>query len=127
MFASDFWIDPTLLSGLTNSDFQIHMLRAFMTLATTVNTLFGTIQLGLSVSTTHCLIGAITGVALVEGSAGVNKDTIQKIVLSWVITVPASAVLGVICISIWRQARASGIFISPKMSSDLVNINTDMP
>ena len=54
-------------------------------------------QLGLSVSTTHCLIGAITGVALVEGSGAINAQTIRKIVMSWLITVPASAVLGVLC------------------------------
>lgn len=51
----------------------------------------------MSVSTTHCLIGAITGVTLVEGTGGINKETIQKIVLSWVITVPASAILAIAC------------------------------
>ena len=55
------------------------------------------IKLGLSVSTTHCLIGAITGVALVEGAGGINRETIKKIIMSWVITVPASAVLGIAC------------------------------
>ena len=54
-------------------------------------------QFGLSVSTTHCLIGAITGVALVEGSGGINQDTIKKIIMSWVITLPASAVLAIAC------------------------------
>ena len=56
-----------------------------------------TAQLGLSVSTTHCVIGAITGVTLVEGSGGINQDTIRKIVMSWVITLPASAALGIAC------------------------------
>jgi phosphate/sulfate permease len=54
-------------------------------------------QLGLSVSTTHCLIGAITGVALVEGTGGINRETIRKIVMSWVITCPASAILAIAC------------------------------
>ncbi len=48
-------------------------------------------------STTHCLIGAITGVALVEGSGGINQATIKKIVMSWIVTLPASAILGVMC------------------------------
>lgn len=43
------------------------------------------------------MIGAITGVTLVEGTNGINKKTIQKIIMSWVITLPASAILAIAC------------------------------
>jgi PiT family inorganic phosphate transporter len=46
---------------------------------------------GLSVSTTHCLIGAIAGVALVDGLDRLNMTTLKKILVSWVVTMPASA------------------------------------
>lgn len=48
-------------------------------------------QLGVSVSTTHCLIGAISGVALVEGRGKLNTATLRRIVVSWVVTIPAAA------------------------------------
>jgi phosphate/sulfate permease len=54
---------------------------------------------GISVSTTHCLIGAITGVALADGGGikSINKETLKKIALSWVITIPAAAVAAIVC------------------------------
>ena len=70
--------------------------RGFTAQISTALTVLMATQLGLSVSTTHCLIGAITGVALVEGPDKINKATIKKIIMSWVITLPASAVFGVI-------------------------------
>ncbi len=57
---------------------------------------------GISVSTTHCLIGAITGVALADGGGvqSINKATLKKIALSWVITIPAAACAAVLCHSV---------------------------
>lgn len=52
-------------------------------------------QLGVSVSTTHCLIGAISGVALVEGRDKLNSGTLKRIVVSWVVTIPAAALFSV--------------------------------
>merc|ERR1711998_619098 len=52
--------------------------------------------LGLPLSTTHCQVGATTGVALLEGGKGINKWVLFKTVLGWVITlvvVGISAVL----------------------------------
>uniref|UniRef100_A0A7S1CA17 Phosphate transporter n=1 Tax=Bicosoecida sp. CB-2014 TaxID=1486930 RepID=A0A7S1CA17_9STRA len=53
-------------------------------------------QLGVSVSTTHCLIGAISGVALVEGRDKLNTATLKRIVVSWVVTIPAAAAFTVL-------------------------------
>ena len=70
--------------------------RGFTAQISTALTVLMATQLGLSVSTTHCLIGAITGVALVEGSDKINKATIKKIIMSWLVTLPASAFFGII-------------------------------
>ena len=45
----------------------------------------------LPISTTHTLVGAVIGVGLAGGLSRVNLNVIKKIVTSWVITVPASA------------------------------------
>lgn len=47
--------------------------------------IFGS-YLGLPLSTTHCQVGATTGVALLEGKEGVNKVVLLKAVLGWIIT-----------------------------------------
>jgi PiT family inorganic phosphate transporter len=50
-------------------------------------------KLALPVSTTHTLVGAVLGVGLARGLNSLNLRTIREIVISWVITIPASALL----------------------------------
>jgi PiT family inorganic phosphate transporter len=48
--------------------------------------------MGLPISTTHVLVGSVIGVGLAGGIAAVDAKVIQKIVVSWVVTVPVAAV-----------------------------------
>jgi inorganic phosphate transporter, PiT family len=48
-------------------------------------------KLGLPVSTTHCLVGAVLGVGLARGIKAINLNIIRDIILSWIVTIPASA------------------------------------
>ncbi len=52
-------------------------------------------KLGLPISTTHTLVGAVLGVGLARGIGAVNMGTIRDVVFSWVITIPAGAVLAI--------------------------------
>ena len=51
---------------------------------------------GLPISTTHTLVGAVLGVGLARGITAINLDVVSRIFMSWVITVPAGALLSVI-------------------------------
>ncbi|HEY2810490.1 MAG TPA: anion permease [Rhabdochlamydiaceae bacterium] len=53
-------------------------------------------KLGLPISTTHCLVGAVLGVGLARGMRAINLNMIRDIILSWVITIPASAGMSII-------------------------------
>lgn len=53
-------------------------------------------KLGLPISTTHVLVGAVLGVGFARGIGAINLNTIRDIVISWVVTVPAGAILSVI-------------------------------
>ncbi len=53
-------------------------------------------QLGLPISTTHTLIGAVLGVSLARGIAATNFGMVGQIILSWVITIPAGASLSIL-------------------------------
>lgn len=48
-------------------------------------------KLGIPISTTHCLVGAVLGVGLARGLRALNLQTLKDIVLSWIVTLPASA------------------------------------
>ncbi|OGT71639.1 MAG: inorganic phosphate transporter [Gammaproteobacteria bacterium RIFCSPLOWO2_02_FULL_56_15] len=54
-------------------------------------------KLGLPISTTHTLVGAVLGVGLARGIGAVNLVTVRDIVLSWLITLPAGAALAILC------------------------------
>ena len=51
---------------------------------------------GLPISTTQTLVGAIMGVGLARGIAAINLNLVRNIVISWVITVPAGAIIAVV-------------------------------
>lgn len=60
-------------------------------------------QLNMPVSTTHTLVGAVIGIGLVEGIGSINVKSVQTIVMSWVITLPAGALLAVIFLEIFMN------------------------
>jgi len=53
-------------------------------------------KLGLPISTTHCLVGAVLGVGLARGIRAINLNILKEIVLSWVITLPTSALMSIL-------------------------------
>jgi inorganic phosphate transporter, PiT family len=57
--------------------------------------------LGLPMSTTHVASGGIMGVAAGRG-AEINKKTVRDMLLAWIVTLPASAVLGVAALYVIR-------------------------
>jgi PiT family inorganic phosphate transporter len=56
--------------------------------------LFGATWLGIPVSTTHTIIGAVVGVGAMRRTSAVRWGTASNIVVAWVITLPAAAIVG---------------------------------
>ena len=57
-------------------------------------TLFLATGLGVPVSTTHTITGAIVGVGAARRTAAVRWHVAQRIVVAWVVTLPAAALIG---------------------------------
>lgn len=51
---------------------------------------------GLPISTTHTLVGAVLGVGLARGIAALNLNVIRTIFVSWIVTLPAGALLSIL-------------------------------
>jgi len=60
-------------------------------------------RMKLPVSTTHTLVGAIMGIGLARGLSGIDSRIAKKIFKSWLITVPAAAL---VCIVFFLLGRA---------------------
>ena len=59
-------------------------------------------KLGIPISTTHTLVGAVLGVGLARGLEALNLKTVRDIVISWVVTIPVGAGLTIILFYIFR-------------------------
>ena len=57
-------------------------------------TLFLATSLGVPVSTTHTITGAIVGVGAARRASAVRWRVAQRIVIAWVVTLPAAALMG---------------------------------
>ena len=70
--------------------------RGFAAELAAASTVVGASGLGLPISTTHTLVGAILGVGMARGIAALNLRVIGTIFTSWVVTLPAGAILSII-------------------------------
>ena len=59
-------------------------------------------KLGIPISTTHTLVGAVLGVGMARGLEALNLRTVRDIVISWVVTIPVGAVLTILLFYIFR-------------------------
>lgn len=50
---------------------------------------------GLPISTTHTLVGAVLGVGIARGIAALNMNVVRTIFMSWIVTLPAGAILAI--------------------------------
>lgn len=62
-------------------------------------TLFGATSLGIPVSTTHTITGAIVGVGASRRASAVRWGVARGIVVAWIVTIPASAAIA--AVSYW--------------------------
>ena len=90
------FVIQTVGSGLTkmhpSSGFAAELAAAAVVMAASL--------LGLPVSSTHILIGAVLGVGIVNRAA--NWNLMKPIALAWVITLPAAAAIAAVTVSILR-------------------------
>lgn len=67
--------------------------------ATTIVIASGT---GIPISTTHTLVGAVLGVGLARGIEAIDLRVVGRILVSWVVTIPAGAFLAILFFFIFK-------------------------
>jgi PiT family inorganic phosphate transporter len=85
-----------VISTIGNNITHLNPSRGFsVTLSATITVVLSS-AIGLPVSTTHTLIGSIIGVGIAKGIQSINLSTIRNIFISWLITIPAGAILSIL-------------------------------
>ncbi|MGK7950487.1 MAG: inorganic phosphate transporter [Xenococcaceae cyanobacterium] len=69
----------------------------------TATTILLASRLGLPVSTSHALVGGVVGIGLIRKGAQVRWETVKSVILAWVVTLPAAAVIGAISFTILKS------------------------
>ena len=65
-------------------------------------TIFLATHIGIPISTTHTIAGAIIGVGSVTNLAGIKWKIAFRIVAAWFLTIPAAALVSVLCLWVMR-------------------------
>lgn len=69
--------------------------RAFAATLSAASTVIVFTSMGIPVSATQTLVGAVLGVGLARGIGALNLYVVRNILLSWLITIPAASVLAI--------------------------------
>ena len=85
---------------------ELEPIHGFAAETTAASVLITTAQLGMPVSTTHVISSAIMGVGSSRGARGVRWGVARSILIAWVLTIPAAALIGALS---WLVLRAAGL------------------
>ena len=86
---------------------EITPTRGFAAEFGTATTVLVCSKLGMPISTTLVLVGAVMGVGLARGFGAIDLKVIRRIFASWVITIPVSAVFAAVIYWVLKGLRAS--------------------
>lgn len=89
------FIGKEVIKTVGTSLAEMHPSSGFSAELSAAAVVMGASLIGLPVSSTHILVGAVLGIGLVNRNA--NWALMKPIGLAWVITLPAAAVLSVVC------------------------------
>ncbi|KAL3649797.1 Inorganic phosphate transporter 2-1, chloroplastic [Castilleja foliolosa] len=83
--------------------------RGFAAEFAAASVVLGASKLGLPISATHTLVGAVMGVGFARGLNSVRAETVREIVTSWAVTIPAGATFAVIYT--WILTKVLGMLL----------------
>lgn len=95
-----FKVIATIGSNIT----QLTPSRGFAAQLATASTVVLSSGLGLPVSTTQVMVGAVLGVGLARGVGALNLRVIFNIFMSWIITLPVGAILAIVYFYVLQYA-----------------------
>ena len=91
-----------VIETIGNKITQLTPTRGFAAEFAAASTILIASKLGMPISTTHAIVGAVLGVGLARGLSALNFRLIRDIFMSWVITIPSAAIFTVLIYSVFK-------------------------
>jgi PiT family inorganic phosphate transporter len=85
---------------------ELEPITGFAAETTAATVIYTAAHFGMPVSTTHVISSAIMGVGTSKGARGVRWGVARSILIAWVLTIPAAAIMGALA---WLALNAIGI------------------
>jgi PiT family inorganic phosphate transporter len=81
---------------------RLHPIHGFAAETTAASVLMLAAKLGMPVSTTHAISTSIMGVGMAKTPKALRWELIERIMWTWVLTIPATAALGYAALKLVR-------------------------
>jgi inorganic phosphate transporter, PiT family len=85
---------------------ELEPITGFAAETTAATVIYTAAHFGMPVSTTHVISSAIMGVGTAKGARGVHWGVARSILVAWILTIPAAAIMGALA---WLALNALGI------------------
>ncbi len=83
--------------------FRLRSLDGLVSQASSAGVIFGSALIGAPVSTTHVVASSVVGVGAGQSWRRVRWRVVREMLFAWVLTLPATAVLGAVLFPLWRS------------------------
>lgn len=97
-----FFYGPKVMETIGGRITEITPVRGFSAEFGAATTILICSRMGLPISTTHVLVGAVVGIGLIRGMGMIDLRVVRNIVSSWLITLPFTILLAMIVFTVLR-------------------------
>ncbi|MCX7615420.1 MAG: inorganic phosphate transporter, partial [Clostridiales bacterium] len=86
----------SIMKTIGRGIYNIHPIHSLSSQLSSVGSIFAANLIGAPVSTTHVVVGSVMGVGVADEYRMVHWEAVKDIIVSWLITIPLSAVVSAI-------------------------------
>ncbi len=93
---------PRAMQAMTDQVTELTPSRGFVAELSAMFVVLGATHLGVPISVTHTLVGAVVGVAFARSIGALNLNVLRAIALSWAVSVPVTAAVSIAVCALLR-------------------------
>jgi PiT family inorganic phosphate transporter len=97
-----------IIQTLGHKMVRLHPIHGFAAETTAATVLMVAAKFGMPVSTTHAITTSIMGVGTAKSTKALRWELVERIIWTWVLTLPATGLLGYVLVKMFRAFGWAG-------------------